>query len=83
MIRPTPRQLWFLLAAGCLGLVLGGLALTAWLHLYPCHLCIFQRLLFMGLAVFGLLAGPLGCRPAARVAGGACCAPTKFGQSCC
>ena len=69
MIRPTTRQLWFLLAAGCLGLVLGSIALTAWLDLHPCHLCIFQRLLFMGLAVFGLLAGLLGCRPVARAAG--------------
>jgi disulfide bond formation protein DsbB len=69
MIRPTTRQLWFLLAAGCLGLVLGSFVLTAWLDLHPCHLCIFQRLLFMGLAVFGLLAGLLGCRPVARAAG--------------
>jgi len=69
MIQATTRQLWFLLAAGCLGLVAGSLALTAGLDLHPCHLCIFQRLLFMGLAVFGLLAGLLGCRPAARTAG--------------
>jgi disulfide bond formation protein DsbB len=69
MTRPTTRQLWFLLAAGCLGLVVGSLVLAAWLDLHPCHLCIFQRLLFMGLAVFGLLAGMLGCRPAARAAG--------------
>ena len=69
MIRPTTRQLWFLLAAGCVGLVLGSLALTAWLDLHPCHLCIFQRLLFMGLAVFGLVAGLFGCRPVARAAG--------------
>jgi disulfide bond formation protein DsbB len=69
MIRPATRQLWFLLAAGCLGLVAGSIALTAWLDLHPCHLCIFQRLLFMGLAVFGLLAGLLGCRPVARAAG--------------
>ena len=69
MIRPTTRQLWFLLAAGCLGSVAGSLALTAWLDLHPCHLCVFQRLLFMGLAVLGLLAGLFGCRPAARAAG--------------
>jgi disulfide bond formation protein DsbB len=69
MTRPTTRQLWFLLAAGCLGLVVGSLALTAWLDLHPCHLCIVQRLLFMGLAVFGLLAGLLGCQPVARATG--------------
>jgi disulfide bond formation protein DsbB len=69
MTRPTTRQLWFLLAAGCLGLVVGSLALTAWLDLHPCHLCIVQRLLFTGLAVFGLLAGLLGCQPVARATG--------------
>lgn len=69
MIRPTTRLLWFLLGAGSLGLVVGSLALTAWLDLHPCHLCIFQRLLFMGLTVFGLLAGLLGCRPVARATG--------------
>lgn len=69
MIRPTARQLWLLVTVGCLGLVVGSIALTVWLGLHPCHLCIFQRLQFMGLVVFGLLAGLLGCRPAARAAG--------------
>lgn len=46
---------WLALGLGAAGLVAGSLILTAWLDLNPCHLCIFQRLLFMMLAVFGLL----------------------------
>jgi disulfide bond formation protein DsbB len=67
---PTPRRLWLLLAAGCLGLVGASLALTAWLNLHPCHLCVFQRLLFMGLAALGLVVALVGCRGAGRIAGG-------------
>lgn len=44
------------MAAGCAGLVLGSLALTAWLDLHPCHLCIFQRLLFMLITILALAA---------------------------
>jgi disulfide bond formation protein DsbB len=33
------------------------LALTEWLHLEACHLCVFQRLLFMVLVVLALGAG--------------------------
>ena len=65
----TPPRLWFLLAAGCLALVGGSVAATAWLDLHPCHLCIFQRLIFLGLAAAGLVAGLLGGRRAGRVAG--------------
>ena len=65
----NPPRLWFLLAAGCVVLVGGSVAATAWLNLHPCHLCIFQRLLFLVLAGVGLAAGLLGDRPAGRVAG--------------
>jgi disulfide bond formation protein DsbB len=51
-----PRLLWSLLALGCASLVVASLVLTAWLGLHPCHLCIFQRVLFMTLAVLGGLA---------------------------
>jgi protein dithiol:quinone oxidoreductase len=56
MIAVTPRHLWFALAAGCAGLALASLVLTSWLNLHPCHLCIFQRLLFMLIAMLALLA---------------------------
>lgn len=56
MILPQPRQLWLLLGLTAAGLVAVSFILTTWLNLHPCHLCIFQRLLFMKLAVLGLLA---------------------------
>jgi disulfide bond formation protein DsbB len=69
MIRPTPRLLWSTLAAGCLALVVGSLVLTLWLDLQPCHLCIFQRLLFMVLTVLALAAAWLAPRPSALLPG--------------
>lgn len=48
------RFIWLALSLAAIFLVAGSLVLTAWLNLHPCHLCIFQRLLFMLLA---LLAG--------------------------
>lgn len=56
MKRLQPRHLWLALCLAAAGLVASSLILTAWLDLHPCHLCIFQRLLFMKLAVLGLLA---------------------------
>ena len=50
------RALWFTVAAAAAGLAMSSVVLTAWLELQPCHLCIFQRLLFMLIAVFALLA---------------------------
>ena len=52
----APKQLWLFLALSAAGLVVGSLILTVWLNLHPCHLCIFQRLLYMLLAALGLLA---------------------------
>ncbi len=51
-----PRWLWLALGVASAGLAAASLLLTAWLDLHPCHLCIFQRLLFMLLAVLGTLA---------------------------
>ncbi|MBM4180374.1 MAG: disulfide bond formation protein B [Betaproteobacteria bacterium] len=51
-----PRLLWSLVAAGAFALAAASLLLSAWLDLHPCHLCIFQRLLYMLLALLGLLA---------------------------
>jgi disulfide bond formation protein DsbB len=66
---PRPPLLWALLAAGCFALVIGSFGLTAWLDLHPCHLCIFQRLLFMVLAILGALAAWRAGRPSGRLAG--------------
>lgn len=55
-MRITPHLLWSALTFGCAGLVAGSIGLTAWLNLNPCHLCIFQRLLFMTLGALGGLA---------------------------
>jgi disulfide bond formation protein DsbB len=62
MIAITPRTLWLALAAGCAGLALASLILTPWLDLHPCHMCIFQRLLFMLIAVLALAAALVGPR---------------------
>jgi len=51
-----PRAVWLATAAAAAAVVLASLVLTAWLALDPCHLCIFQRLLFMLIAGLGLLA---------------------------
>ncbi len=56
MALTPPRLLWLLLALAAAGLVASSLVLTAWLDLHPCPLCIFQRLLFMVIAVLGLAA---------------------------
>jgi protein dithiol:quinone oxidoreductase len=46
-----------------LGMVATAIVLTEWLRLNPCHLCIFQRILHMGLAVcFALAALSFGRR---------------------
>lgn len=62
----TPRRLWLLLAAACAAMVAASLALTAWQNLHPCHLCIFQRLLYLLLAPLCLAAGWLSPHPAGR-----------------
>jgi len=50
------KYLWLLMSLFAAGLVIGSFVLTTWLNLHPCHLCIFQRLLFMLLTLFALLA---------------------------
>lgn len=52
----TPRQLWLLIAVGSAALALASILLTEWLALAPCHLCIFQRLLYMVIAPLALIA---------------------------
>jgi disulfide bond formation protein DsbB len=50
------RLLWLTAAAVSAVLAIASVLLTVWLQLQPCHLCIFQRLLFMMIAVFALVA---------------------------
>ncbi len=52
----TSRILWVLIAVTSTSLAAASLVLTPLLDLDPCHLCIFQRLLFMILALFAALA---------------------------
>jgi disulfide bond formation protein DsbB len=56
MLTLTRKTLWLAIGLIALSLAASSFVLTAWLDLHPCYLCIFQRLLFMLLAVFGLLA---------------------------
>jgi len=65
----TPLQRWLLFAAISAGLTIASLVLTGWLDLHPCHLCIFQRLLYLLLAGVGLAAGLLLPRPVAHWVG--------------
>jgi disulfide bond formation protein DsbB len=51
----VPARAWFAtLALGALGLVAVGMALQHLLHLSPCPLCIFQRVLYMGIGLLSL-----------------------------
>jgi disulfide bond formation protein DsbB len=61
----VPVGAWFAtLGLGCLGLVAVGMTLQTLLHLAPCPLCIFQRLLYIVIGLVGLLGF---IWPAARV----------------
>jgi disulfide bond formation protein DsbB len=51
----STRTLWLGAAGAAAALAAASVVLTLWLHLQPCHLCIFQRLLFMLLGVLSLL----------------------------
>ncbi len=50
------RRLWLITAGVSATLALASILLTEWLALAPCHLCIFQRLLFMLMAPLALIA---------------------------
>ncbi len=68
----VPVRAWFAtLGLGCLGLVAVGMELQTLLHLAPCPLCIFQRLLYIVIGVIGLLgfALPVGRMLWAALAG--------------
>jgi disulfide bond formation protein DsbB len=58
-----PARAWFsTLALGCFGLVAIGMELQVLLHLAPCPLCIFQRLIYMTIGAVALIgaAAPAG-----------------------
>lgn len=57
------------MAGGCALAVASSFVLTDWLALNPCHLCIFQRLLFMMLTVLALGAGLAGAGGLGRLLG--------------
>lgn len=59
MITLTPRLIWIFLALTTAAVALASLILTPWLDLEPCHLCIFQRTLFMLLALLAALTAVL------------------------
>lgn len=61
---------WVVLATGTALAAGASIVLTAWLDLQPCHLCIFQRLLFMLLAVLAGMAALTRARAVALGAGG-------------
>lgn len=56
MLTITRKAVWLAIALIAFGLAASSLILTAWLDLHPCYLCVLQRLLFMLIGVFGLLA---------------------------
>ncbi len=56
MLTINRRNIWLAVGLGTAALAVSSFVLTTLLDLHPCYLCIFQRLLFMLLGVFGLLA---------------------------
>jgi disulfide bond formation protein DsbB len=53
--REVPARAWFAaLALGCVGLVAAGMQLQLQLSLAPCPLCIFQRVLYLAIALVAL-----------------------------
>lgn len=68
---PTPRPLWLTLAVVATGLALATVLLTEWLHLEPCYLCVFQRLLMFVLGALALLAALASGTPVGRWLGAA------------
>ena len=56
LVLTRGRLLLSAMALAALGMVATAIVLTEWLRLNPCHLCIFQRILHMGLALCFTLA---------------------------
>lgn len=62
-----PRRILWLLSFAAVALVATAIVLTEWLRLNPCHLCIFQRLQQLFIAVCFGLGGWFVGRPAGRL----------------
>ena len=50
----TERPVWLTLGLIAIGLAMATVLLTEWLHLEPCYLCVFQRLLMFVLGTLAL-----------------------------
>lgn len=79
MSQPKTTHLWLAIALGSAVLVAGSLVLSSWLDLHPCHLCIFQRLLFLLIAAVALAAAVLARPLANAVAGALVAVPAAVG----
>lgn len=64
-------RIWLFIGIAGIGIGLTSVILTEWLHLDPCHLCIFQRLLMLTAGAFALVAAGLIWRGANPLVPGA------------
>jgi len=64
MVLKRIERLWLLIGIAGIGIGLASVVLTEWLHLDPCHLCIFQRLLMLVAGIFALVAAGVAWRGA-------------------
>lgn len=56
MTLPSPRLTFFIIFLGCTGLILTGLYMQYFMDLYPCPLCITQRVFIVAVGLTALLA---------------------------
>lgn len=55
MSLPSPRLTFLLIFLGCTGLMATGFYMQYVMHLYPCPLCITQRIFIVAVGITGLL----------------------------
>lgn len=56
---PTPRTVFLLILGVCLALVAGGVAMSYFMGLAACPLCIIQRMIYLAIAFAVILALPI------------------------
>ena len=71
MMRRRIGQLWLLIGIAGISIGLASVLLTEQLHLAPCHLCIFQRLLMLIAGALALVAASRAWRGARALVSGA------------